>query len=374
MTQPTIEGTKFHQKDGHYYIFAPAGGVSTGWQTVLRSDSPYGPYEERIVMAASEESVANGPHQGAWVTAKDGKDWFIHFQDKGAYGRIVHLQPVVWGSDGWPVIGNDPDGDGCGEPVSIGIQPVQPTTVSEPQEDASYPSVSPYGIGWDWQYPSVPSPYWHQALPEDGIRLYSVQQSEGYRNLWDCPNLLQQKFSAESFSVTAQLVFRPNPQLKEKGEQAGFVVMGTDYAGIRLTDSEEGIVLEWISCFGADKGSTEGVQRTAVLQSEARPVVHDRESRNVPSVSYPDFQETTLFVRLDVSPRTVEGNVPDAECRFLYSLDGKKYVSVGETFIAKPGRWIGAKWGFFCNRFSSKNDSGSLDIKDCRQKYISITH
>ncbi len=34
-----------------------------------------------------------------------------------AYGRVVHLQPMTWRDDGWPVIGTDPDGDGRGEPV-----------------------------------------------------------------------------------------------------------------------------------------------------------------------------------------------------------------------------------------------------------------
>ena len=103
-TQPTIEGTKFYKRNGLYYIFAPAGGVSTGWQTVLRGTSPYGPFEEKIVMASAPGTI-NGPHQGAWVSSADGSEWFIHFQDKGAYGRIVHLQPLFWGDDGWPLIG-----------------------------------------------------------------------------------------------------------------------------------------------------------------------------------------------------------------------------------------------------------------------------
>ena len=34
---PTVEGSKFYKRNGYYYIFAPAGGVSTGWQLVLRS-------------------------------------------------------------------------------------------------------------------------------------------------------------------------------------------------------------------------------------------------------------------------------------------------------------------------------------------------
>ena len=36
-TQPTIEGPKLYKRNGYYYIFAPAGGVKPGWQTVLRS-------------------------------------------------------------------------------------------------------------------------------------------------------------------------------------------------------------------------------------------------------------------------------------------------------------------------------------------------
>ncbi len=112
---PTIEGPKFYKRNGFYYIFAPAGGVKQGWQLVLRSRNVYGPYERKVVMDQGSTPV-NGPHQGAWVDTKSGEDWFIHFQDKGAYGRVVHLQPMKWIND-WTVIGNDNDGDGKGEPV-----------------------------------------------------------------------------------------------------------------------------------------------------------------------------------------------------------------------------------------------------------------
>jgi len=107
---PTIEGAKFYKQNGYYYIFAPAGGVATGWQTVLRSKHILGPYERKMVMAQGNSAV-NGPHQGAWVTTPGGEDWFYHFQDAGAFGRIVHLQPMSWKND-WPVIGQDRDNDG----------------------------------------------------------------------------------------------------------------------------------------------------------------------------------------------------------------------------------------------------------------------
>ncbi|WP_449304937.1 family 43 glycosylhydrolase [Pedobacter alpinus] len=47
---PTIEGPKVHKRNGYYYLFAPAGGVATGWQLVLRSKNIYGPYERKVVM------------------------------------------------------------------------------------------------------------------------------------------------------------------------------------------------------------------------------------------------------------------------------------------------------------------------------------
>ena len=353
-TQPTIEGTKFYRRNGWYYIFSPAGGVATGWQTVLRARDPFGPYEERIVMAWAPGTV-NGPHQGAWVSAPDGSDWFVHFQDKGAYGRIVHLQPLTWQADDWPLIGEDPDDDGVGQPVASG-------SVCGAGISGSERSVGPYGLSYDWQYPAIPSPYWHMALPDGGVRLFSVEQTWPYSSLWDCPNVLQQKFSAEAFTVTARMAFWPNPQLKQRGETAGFVVMGNDYAGLRLTDTAVGAVLEYIECLGASKGAAETVTPLCTIPYTAHPQPHQYESRNVPLVNYPDRQEAVLWVRLEVTPRPVEGHVPDAECHFSYSLDGENWTPAGREFLARPELWIGAKWGFFCNRFSPKNDAGWVDI------------
>ena len=368
LSQPTIEGTKFYKRDGKYYIFSPAGGVATGWQTVLRADNPWGPYEERIVMAWADGApdpvtgmagTVNGPHQGAWVDTPAGEHWFLHFQDKGAYGRIVHLQPMRWGSDGWPMIGEDPDGDGVGQPVKA--YRFLDSASGSARNDNYY---RPYGIDLAWQYPAIPSPYWHFALPGGGVRLYSVEQKWAYKSLWECPNFLAQKFPAERFTVRAKLSFRPNPQLKERGEQAGFAVMGNDYAGLRLTDTADGARLEYVECLKASQGGTESVRTLAVLPYRYDPLPHDRESRNVPLVPYPDVPEVVLWVELEVRPATVPGNVPDAVCRFRYSLDGKRFKTVDGTFKAQPELWVGAKFGFWCNRFVPKNDSGWVDVLD----------
>jgi len=79
---PTVEGPKFYKRNGYYYIFAPAGGVTNGWQLALRAQKVFGPWEHRVVMHRGKTPI-NGPHQGAWVTTPGGEDWFIHFQEGG---------------------------------------------------------------------------------------------------------------------------------------------------------------------------------------------------------------------------------------------------------------------------------------------------
>lgn len=370
-TQPTIEGTKFYKKDGKYYIFSPAGGVPTGWQVALRADSPWGPYDERVVMAQGG-SATNGPHQGAWVDTANGEHWFIHFQDKDAYGRVVHLQPMTWTEDGWPVIGHDKDGDGVGEPVERYRKPdLTGSGVFQPAESDTF---SNHDLGLQWQWHGVPSPYWYfidAAAREThtnglgALRLYSVDQAEGWRNLGDTPNLLLQKTPADSFTATAKVRFIPNPQLKEKGESCGLVLMGQDYAALKMTDTADGVLLQYVECRNALKGSEEKVLAEIKMDSQSlqTPYSNKYMSSTVPPVAPLAYKATDAFLRLKVEPRVREDNVPDMTATFWYSKDGRKWTRIHEeAFTAKAGKWIGAKFGFFCNRTASKNDSGWMQV------------
>ena len=340
-TQPTIEGTKMYKRGGKYYIFCPAGGVKTGWQTVLRADDPFGPYEEKIVMAPGEGTI-NGPHQGAWVDTPQGSHWFIHFQDKGAYGRIVHLQPMEWKENGWPVIGYDPDGDGTGFPVDSWEAPFGRTNIVFNEWDHSKTAAGyrPYGLDLEWQYPCVPSPYWHYALPEGGVRLFSVEKSRTYKNLWDCRNLLTQKFPDERFKAYAKLEFSP---LSGLGEEAGIVAMGSAYAGLRLTDSAGSALLEYVVCDDAENGDTERVEELATLPYKSG--------------------KATVWVMMQVYPRIAEH---EAVARFSYSLDGKTYTKMPGGFVCQPGKWTGSRFGFWCSRSKPGNDGGHLDVTEFR--------
>lgn len=291
-SQPTIEGPKFYKRRGYYYIFAPAGGVTNGWQTVLRSRSARGPYEERIVMRQGRTSV-NGPHQGGWIDTPDGESWFLHFQDRGPYGRVVHLQPVTWRDD-WPVIGADPDGDGVGEPLAMFRKPAarDAAPLAAPQTTDEFNSDR---LGLQWQWEANEGAGWRSLTARSGfLRLIAQPLVDPGANLWSAPHLLMQKLPAESFDATASVrLDSANP-----GDAIALVTMGLDYALARLVRTTGGWRVEHVVCTGAADGGAETIDATASGARDAE-------------------------LRLSVSASTVE---------FSYSLDaGATFRPIGST-------------------------------------------
>jgi beta-xylosidase len=333
-TDATIEGPKAYKRNGYYYLFAPAGGVSTGWQLVLRSKNIYGPYERKVVMDQGSTPI-NGPHQGAWVNTKTGEHWFLHFQDKGPYGRVVHLQPMKWVND-WPVIGIDKDGDGKGEPALIYKKPNVGKTysASSPPESDEFNDTK---IGLQWQWMANPKGTWAFANSSNGsLRLFSDKLPDSAKNLWDAPNVFLQKFPADEFMVTTKMTFKPTVRLEN--EKAGLTVMGFSYANITLKSKKDGLYLIYTVCKEADKGKTEN-EKVITKVTDA-----------------------TIYLRVKITK--------GAKCRFSYSLDGKQFTEAEEEFQAEVGRWIGAKVGVFCTRETQINDSGYADFDWFRVEQI----
>ena len=366
--QPTIEGTKFYKRNGYYYIMSPAGGVKYGWQVELRSRSPYGPYEEYVGLAQGKTKI-NGPHQGAWVDTQNGEDWFLHFQDKHAYGRVVHLQPARW-KDDWLVIGDDRDGDGCGDPVTVWKKPDLPSSgVFQPAEDDEFDSVE---LGLQWQFEGPYSHYWYFCdARKSRLRLYGVEQPADYRNLSDLQNALLQKFPTENFTATAKLRFVPNPANRKMTEEAGFIIKGSDYAAVKLvaepTDGKRSSVkLQYVVCEKAFGGGKEKVlaEVAVPLVDQPQPYTQRYAVDDIPQ-SRPATPD--VYVRMKVGSKGT-GNDIQAFAQLQYSLDGKTYKSLGDVFEVKEGKWIGAKFGFFNTRSGKSNDAAFLDVDWLRMK------
>jgi beta-xylosidase len=321
---PTVEGPKLYKRNGYYYIFAPAGGVESGWQLALRSKRIDGPYELKIVLAQGKTAI-NGPHQGAWVETPTGESWFLHFQDRGAYGRIVHLQPMKWLND-WPMIGVDPDGDGTGEPVLRFQKPkVAGTHPLNTPPDSDEFNESKLGLQWQWH--ANPQSNWGFVSGAYGfLRLFNVALPGEFKNFWDVPNLLLQKFPAPSFNATTKVNFTA----RDENDKTGLIVMGLDYSYISVKKRADGFYVSQSLCIDADKQTPE---------------------KEFPGVR---LNGGNVYLRVMVTHNGMS--------TFSYSVDGNRFMPIGQSFRARQGRWIGAKLGIFAVGSGTASEMGYADF------------
>ena len=334
----TCEGPKFYKRNGWYWIMCPAGGVPEGFQLAMRSKSPYGPYEHKIVLAQGKTTI-NGPHQGGWVHTKYGEDWFLHFQDKEGYGRVVHLNPVDW-STGWPIMGKK------GEPV---------TTYNKPKANSQKPIANPVEsdefnaptLGLQWQWHGNYDEKFGTATAFGTYRIYTHKLSEGWKNFWEVPNMLLQKTPADEFTVTTKFRFTS----KADGQMGGLIMMGLDYSAIVVRRIGREFQLVQLTCHQADKDKPQTENVIATLQ----PTAEDK-------TDYKPGIHEDIFLRLTVT--NAEAGQPHGGkpiVHFAWSRDGKKFTPCGTTFTMCQGKWIGAKFGFVSVETDAKADRGWLD-------------
>lgn len=322
----TAEGPKFYKRDGWYWIMCPAGGVEKGWQLAMRSKSPLGPYESKTVLAQGKTAI-NGPHQGGWVHTPYGEDWFLHFQDKGAYGRVVWLQPVDW-SSGWPIMGHK------GEPLTTYRKPKSSSTTNmTPQESDEFNSPK-LGLQWQWQGD------YHQlyGMPTaDGFfRLFTYRHPSS-DNLWTVPAMLLQKTPADEFMATAKVRLAA----KAENQYGGVIVMGRGYSSLVVERVGDMFQLQQRTCTKADTGGKE----TVTVLETFKPTAKDK-------LDYHPAIYMDIYLRIIVD---------DGKATFAYSLNGKSYKAAGEQFTMREGKWVGAKVGLLAIDNNEKSDAGLLD-------------
>jgi beta-xylosidase len=317
----TLEGPKFHKRNGWYYISAPAGGVATGWQVIFRSRDVYGPYENKVVLAQRATPI-NGPHQGALVDTFDGSEWwFVHFQEHQPYGRIVHLQPVTW-KDDWPLIGVNQDEKGVGAPVLRYRKPrvrdreAQPIAV--PVTSDEFDSRSP---GLQWQWHANVDRAWSSLADRPGWLRLAAHHVDG-GELEKAPNLLLQKLPAESFTFEAKLDWSFLPQ----DSRAGIVVMGKSHAPLVVQHDDQGT-------------------RLALL---------------IDNQSVAAEPSPAGVLRLRVTIRA------GGACKFAHAAETGDFHTIDREFQAVEGHWIGAKVGLFCLSACAKPVIGHADFDYAR--------
>jgi len=332
----TVEGSKMYKRNGYYWIMAPAGGVKPGWQLAMRSKNVWGPYESKVVLNQGNTAM-NGPHQGGYVETPNGDGWFIHFQDRWAYGRVVNLQPVTW-KDNWPLMGADNNKDGIGEPVMEWTKPnIGKTYPATPLISSDEFNGHQFGLQWQWQANQDPAKHWGWSSANLGfMRLNCIPRDENMKTMWMMPNLLLQKFPGANFTATAKLTFENNPDAGISN--SGLIVFGEDYSYIAIEQDKT--------------GTLNLVQR---LLNNARTSKEDeKEITSIP------IHTKEVYLRATVE--MVQNKEPfDAKVTFYYSIDGKTFKKLGDAFKPSAGRWVGAKIGLFASGTKGVNDSSYAD-------------
>lgn len=395
---PTLEGPKMYKRGGYYYIFAPAGGVENGWQSVFRARSIDGPYEDKIVLHQGKTDV-NGPHQGGYVELESGESWFVHFQDKGAYGRIVHLQPMRWVDD-WPVmgrvspLGGEPDKNGgagereLGECGSGGCELDEGASVngelsagelSAGELDAGELGVGEVGegepgeCGLDECAPGecrsgaseLGENKLHESGPGEPVDRWSKPKTRAVLSGSVNPDIPQTSDDFRAATLGLQWQWQANPRAEwyELRPEAGCLRL---YA-LPLPDECERLydapplllqkfpapsfsattqlTLEHLAPAGRAGLVVFGRRAMALL---VRPLEDGRFLlEQVASESGRPDDAIVAGVAVDTAGIVLQAVVQEpGNCRFRYSLDGGcRFMDIGESFIAEKGAWVGAKVG-----------------------------
>ena len=325
-----VEAAKIYKRDGRWYVFLvkwmphPGTAHRDRKQLVLRGPSPYGPFEERIVMEMGN-GVNRPACQGALVQAPDGSWWFSHQlvqEDErsggrrggASYGgRPQCLVPVRW-EDGWPVMGEDPDGNGIGNTVIRHRKPVDGFPVSAPQTDDTFDAPR-LGPQWQWHH-NPRDTHWSLTERPGWLRLKAaVPVNDG--GFWNAANTLSQRLMGTTRGVATA---RFDLAGMRPGMRAGFCHHSGQFAllGVRV--------------------AADGTRRIEF-------------DRNGEVTAGPEPAGDVLFVRTVIDgPRA----------RYAYGYDGKQWTDLGDWFPLVFGRWKGDRLGFYC--WNDTADTGHLDV------------
>lgn len=342
----TLEGPKIHRHGGWYWIFAPAGGVADGYQVVFRSRHLHGPYEHRVVLE-QDTSPVNGPHQGALVDDVHGDWWFVHFQDRGVFGRVTHVQPVRFDGDGWPHMGEAID-DVRGRPVAMvpamgaraeaagaGSPPsALPYTEPTRSDDFTAPELHPR---WHWQ--ANPQPSWSRC-GEGRLDLAFAPSPRG--DLRDLGPVLAQQLPGQPSSWTTTMRLPATGGDDRIGvEHAGLVVLGLSYAWAGLRRDAQGLTLASGTMAEGEAEEVTCTHRLLTPDPTAEVSVRlrlDIDAGGMMSLRADQLSGTTAMPGERAPSAALPPNADEASDTPLLLL---------EDWQATKGHWVGAEVGLF---------------------------
>ncbi len=322
-----LEGCHVYKIGDYYYIYATYGGFPSG-QAAFRSKSPFGPFEEKMLVEKHYDGKINTIHQGALFQDTEGKWWTVMQEDLGALGRFPNLLPVEW-QDGWPIVA-----EGKRPPVSFVDKVLRPVSTDKrikvlPTSD-DFSSTS-LGMQWQWNHNPVPSA-WSLTERPGWLRLKTIGTSQ---ELHQAQGMLTQRIFADPEQPSLGTVRLDVSKLKE-GDRAGICIFQDPYGQICVekTSKKGGYQLVWRQ----DKVRNAG--RDFQVAEKTQPIKP---------------KKGIIYLRAAIK-------YGDNKAYFFYSLDGKTWERFGgetqQSFNLTV--FVGSRFGIFC--YATKQQGGYADF------------
>lgn len=331
-----IEGARMYKVNGTYYIWVTKP-ADDEW--VLKSSSPWGPYERRILIDSIQGPLTNAgnAHQGGIVDTKDGDWYYVAFLDSYPGGRIPVVAPLTWSADGWPSVVRDSNGQwGKSYPIPVTTS----KTVPPPTGVDKFAGTS-LGPEWEWNH-NPDNSKWSLS---SGLQLRTATITD---DLFSARNTLTHRILGPKSSAT----FKLDISKMASGDRAGAVLFRdiAAYIGIH----KEGTATNLVMVTGLDMNSDWTTKSTGNVVASGPALSNGK----------------TIWLRIEADITPAFGTSIARQSTFWYSTDGKKYTQLGPSF-SMTNTWqffTGYRFGVF--NFATEALGGQVNVKSFELKTI----
>ncbi|KAI0137931.1 glycoside hydrolase family 43 protein [Hypoxylon sp. NC0597] len=307
-----IEGNRMYKKDGFYYILDDHPGDIT---YVWKSDSPWGPYESKILVNAIKSPVPGGgaPHQGSLIQASTGDWYYMSFTWAYPNGRIPVLAPIKWEDDGFPSFVADEAGAwGLSYAAPLPPKSVQAWTRTYTFEEETL------GPEWEWNHNPDETKY---LVGIGGVALYTATVTN---DLYAARNTLTHRIHGE-FPVGTLIV---NYDSMADGDRFGLAAFRDRTAYIGVHRDGDKYTLAVVHNITQEESAWNTTSNGTIVATVTELPV-----------------DKTLWLRASLDARA-SGTFA---ANFSYSIDGQEYIQLGEpyTMYTNWAYFMGYRFGIF---------------------------
>jgi beta-xylosidase len=331
----TIEGSRMYKINGTYYILVTRPADA---ELVLKSDSPFGPYQMRTLVSRINGPLTNAgfAHQGGIVSTPDNKWYYVGFMDSYPGGRIPVVAPLTWTADGWPQLVTD-DSGGWGKTYPMPVQTNK--TVTPPFGTDEFKGAH-LSHEWEWNH-NPDNAKWQLAGGAEGGLI--LRTADVTADLFAARNTLTHRIIGPKSTGT----FRLAVSKMRDGDRAGAVLFRdrSAYIGVWKDGNLSAIVM--VNNLSLSEGAWQTTAKGTVAATG--PVISDGNA------------DIWLRIQADITPAF--GMSQERLAAFSYSMDGISFKTLGPAFpMSSSWRYFtGYRYGVF--NHATKEVGGEVKVK-----------